>query len=125
MNILSVELTKEEAKSIIAQFIDQIDTFTICQLDTLTKGTEFEVSAEQVDFIAQVEFSPEYDDYEQPDCPTLISQSVSCKLKAYNKQGSEIQFKTENELRRNEHYGHMQSLTGIDIQTEIEDHFSK
>jgi len=125
MNILSVELTKEEAKSIIAQFIDQIDTFTICQLDTLTKGTEFEVSAEQVDFIAQVEFSPEYDDYEQPDCPTLISQSVSCKLKAYNKQGSEIQFKTENELRRNEHYGHMQSFTGIDIQTEIEDHFSK
>ena len=116
MNILSVELTHDEAKDIIAQFVAQIETFSICQLDVLAHGTEFEVSTEQVDFVAQVEFFTEYDEYEAPDCPTLIAQSVSCKMKAYNKQGTEIQFKTESKR--------CEMKPAIDIAQEIENHFT-
>lgn len=124
MNILSVELTPDEAKSIVAQFIDQVEVFTVCQLDVLTKGTEFEVSIGQVDFVAQVEFSPEYDDYEMPDCPTLIAQSVSCKIKAYNKQGSEIQFSVERERYYSEYLKQWRTREGIDIQEEVENKFT-
>lgn len=124
MNILSIELTTDEARSIVAQFIDQVETFSIFHLDVLAKGTEFEVSTDYADFVAQVEFYTEFDDCDMPDLPVMIAQSVNCKIKAYNKEGSEIQFRTEKEIRKNEFYGFMQSFTGIDIEEEVQSHFT-
>ena len=119
MKILSVELTNYEALSVVSQFIEQIDTLAICAGDKLERGTEIEVETEHIDFIANVcmyseyndfdlHFASGYNNYETPEPPTLISQSLSCKIKAYSKDGYPVQFQVEPK---------------IDIQQEIEKYY--
>ena len=124
MNILSVELTHSEAKSIIAQFIDQIEILKVCKLDTLEKGTEIEVETEYLDFYATIRFDSEYNEVEQPDCPTLVDRSVHCKIQAINKQGSEVQFKVEPERYYCPFLKKFATSPAIDIAEQIEKQFT-
>ena len=120
--ITSIELSHDYATELLEHFSIAISETEINELDR-NKGKEFEwhSAEETIAMVLNVEFFSEYEWVK--DRKPCKDRSVTCTLKMYNQQGSEVQYTVKGESVLTESNNFF-TKSPIDICYQIEREFS-